>query len=85
MSAVSQLGPVSLQPVRYALRDRAGQWLHFSLERRDNGSLRMTEVTAWRWEGSMAQLQNVYGLHSETVNMEAVKLTPSMSYSSKER
>ena len=52
------------QPARYALRNDDGQWLHCSLSRHeDTNEWRMTEVSAWRWTPTEAQLRRALDKH----------------------
>lgn len=81
--SAQQIG-VSIAPaIRYALRTPSERWVHFSLGRGIDGQLLTTSDKAYRWLGTVAQLQNVYAAHPETINLQAVKISPSMAYSAK--
>jgi hypothetical protein len=60
--------------IRYALRSADSQWLHHSLTRLDDGTLRCTEVKGWRWIGTEKQLLSVRAKFPETREFERIRL-----------
>lgn len=63
---------------QFALVGPDGQYLHSSLTRHDDGTLRRTELKSWRWLGTLPQLHAVYRIHPETKTFTRVRIAREM-------
>jgi hypothetical protein len=60
---------------RYAMRDKADCWLHFSLEVLPHGVMLFTRVSAHRWSGTKKQLDSVRKHFPATHGLRVVDVT----------